>query len=348
MPVVNTNISARLSINAMRANEIAQNKAMGHLATAKRINSVSDDAVGLKITQNALMNVGELQRLSRNIMDAISMIETIDGYAASIAASLQRMRELAVQSATGTYTDSDRQALDQEFGQLWSEIQNSARGDKWNGKYAMAGFNPTGLAAEGSSNRTNALWLLNIDKRVNTIKDSHRLLTVKNFDPQSTFEQTAQMQTDARAFNAGTGQNKNFAINVFNPDLILNTQGTSVYGSAVLYVGNGAAEGDATNTRIDIAKQANASFSMTQIDAAIEGLSQERSKYGAYISMLENHFSNITNRAINQDTTRSKIEDTSYSEETAELSKTQIVAQASTAMLAQANQSKQTILALLQ
>jgi flagellin len=298
MPVVNTDISARHSINAMRANEIAQNKAMGHLATAKRINSVSDDAVGLKITQNALMNVGELQRLSRNIMDAISMIETIDGYAASIAASLQRMRELAVQSATGTYTDSDRQALDQEFGQLWSEIQNSARGDKWNGKYAMAGFNPTGLAAEGSSNRTNALWLLNIDKRVNTIKDSHRLLTVKNFDPQSTFEQTAQMQTDARAFNAGTGQNKNFAINVFNPDLILNTQGTSVYGSAVLYVGNGAAEGDATNTRIDIAKQANASFSMTQIDAAIEGLSQERSKYGAYISMLENHFSNITNRAM--------------------------------------------------
>jgi flagellin len=337
MPVVNTNISARLSIKAIRANEIARNKAMGHLATGKRINSSSDDVVGLKITQNALMNVNELQRLSRNIMDAISMIETIDGYAASIGESLQRMRELAVQSATGTYTDSDRQAMDQEFGQLWIEIQNSARGDKWNGKNAMAGFDPTGLAATGSSNRTNALWLLNIDKRVNILTDSHRLLTVKNFDPQSTFEQTAQMQTDARAFNAGTGQSKNFAINVFNSNFILNTQGTSVYGSAVLYVGNGAAEGDATNTRIDIAKQANASFSMSQIDAAIEGLSQERSKYGAYLSMLENHFSNITNRAINQDSTRSKIEDTSYSEETAELSKTQIIAQSSTAMLAQAN-----------
>ena len=125
MPVVNTNISAHLAINAMRNNELIQNKAMGSLATAKRINSSSDDAVGLKFTQNALMNVNELQGLSRNIMDAISMIETIDGYAASIGESLQRMRELAVQSATGTYTDSDRQAMDLEFGQLWNEIQNS-------------------------------------------------------------------------------------------------------------------------------------------------------------------------------------------------------------------------------
>ena len=348
MPVVNTNISGRIAINTMKLNEISQNKAMRSLATAKRINSSSDDAVGLKITQNALMSVNELKMLSRNIMDGMSMIETIDEYADSIGASLQRMRELAVQSATGTYTDSDRQAMDQEFGQLWIEIQNTAYGDKWNGKYVMSGYNPTGLAAIGSSDRTNALWLLNIDKRGGLVSDSHRLITIKNFDPQSTFEQTAQMQTDARAFNAGTGQSKNFAINVFNPNFIFNTQGTSVYGSAVLYVGNGAAEGDATNTRIDIAKQANASFSMNQIDAAIEGLSQERSKYGAYISMLENHFSNITNRAINQDATRSVLEDTPYSEETAELSKTQIIGQASTAILAQANQSKQTILALLQ
>jgi flagellin len=348
MPVINTNISAGLAINAMRTNEIDQDKAMEYLATAKRINSSSDDAVGLKITQNALMSVNELKMLSRNIMDGMSMIQTIDGYAASIGESLQRMRELAVQSATGTYTDSDRQAMDQEFGQLWSEIQSSALGEKWNGKYLMSGYDPTGLAAVGTSNRTNALMLLNIDKRAGLVSDSHRLITIKNFDPQSTFEQTAQMQTDVRAFNDGTGQSKNFALNVFNANFILNTQGTSAYGSAVLYVGNGAAEGDATNTRIDIAKQANASYSMTQIDAALEGLSKERANYGAVLSMLENHFSNITNRAINQDTTRSKIEDTSYSEETAELSRTQIIAQASTAMLAQANQSKQTVLALLQ
>jgi flagellin len=106
--------------------------------------------------------------------------------------------------------------------------------------------------------------------------------------------------------------------------------------------------GEQPNTRIDIITSANATFALTQLDVAITAVSAERAMYGSYIGRLQAAANNLTNVAQNQDQSRSRIEDTDYAVETSELSRTQIIAQASTAMLAQANQSKQTVLALLQ
>ena len=131
----------------------------------------------------------------------------------------------------------------------------------------------------------------------------------------------------------------------------------SAYGSAVLFTGgdNGAVGGTDTaggalnaDKRINIETRGNATFALTQLDVAITAASSERAQYGAYIRRMEHTGDNLTNVARHQEQSRSRIADADYAIETSELSRTTIIAQASTAMLAQANQSKQIVLALLE
>lgn len=117
----------------------------------------------------------------------------------------------------------------------------------------------------------------------------------------------------------------------------------SAYGGAVLYWNN-----NGTPTAINIDTVANSEFAIDQLDKAILGISTERAKYGAFMSRLEHSSDNLLNVAQNTDQSRSRIEDADYAVETSELARTQIISQASTAMLAQANQSKQAVLTLLQ
>ena len=121
------------------------------------------------------------------------------------------------------------------------------------------------------------------------------------------------------------------------------TQNQSAYGDAVLYWKNGNSV-----SAINIDSVANSEFAIDQLDKAILGVATERAKYGAYMSRLEHSSDNLLNVAQNTDQSRSRIEDADYAVETSELARTQIISQASTAMLAQANQSKQSVLQLLQ
>ncbi|MEJ6526450.1 MAG: flagellin, partial [OM182 bacterium] len=118
------------------------------------------------------------------------------------------------------------------------------------------------------------------------------------------------------------------------------TENAGAYGTGVLHFGGGT-------TRIGVDSSANASQAITEIDAAISGAAAERAKYGAYMSRLQHASDNLTNVATNTAASRSQIADADYASETTELARTQIISQASTAMLAQANQVKQTVLALL-
>ena len=120
------------------------------------------------------------------------------------------------------------------------------------------------------------------------------------------------------------------------------------YGAGVLFFGGNAySTTQVAPTALDITSQANASQVITEIDAAINGAAAERAKYGAYMSRLQHASDNLTNVATNTAASRSQIADADYASETTELARTQIISQASTAMLAQANQVKQTVLALL-
>ena len=148
MSVINTNIKSLITQNNMTVNNRSLSDAMEKLSTGKRINSASDDAAGLAISNKMTAQIRGLNQSVRNANDGISMIQTAEGALTEVTNMLQRMRELAVQSANDTNTSSDRYALDLEYQQLGREISRIATNTQWN---AMNILNNTEVGAAGTS-----------------------------------------------------------------------------------------------------------------------------------------------------------------------------------------------------
>ena len=328
MSVINTNVSATIATNALIKNERAMSTAMERLSTGMRINSAKDDAAGLAISSRMSAMVSGLEMASKNANDAISMLEVAEGATLEISNMLIRMRELAVQSASGTYSDTDRDALDLEFGALMSEIDRIAKNTTWNTMTILNGGNDLyGATATKTS----------LDIQLGPNSSQTMTLELKSWVPSVTVDAEA---LNADGYDHVNGQSEAGAALADGQDHAGNSLENSAYGGAVLYWGTGPAA-------INIDKVNNATFAITQLDKAILGVSTERAKYGAYISRLEHSSDNLLNVAQNTDQSRSRIEDADYAVETSELARTQIISQAATAMLAQANQAKQGVLQLL-
>ena len=281
MTVINTNISANIARDAIGRNDRAMATSMERLSTGLRINSAKDDAAGLAISNRMAGQISGLNMAARNANDAMSMVQTIEGASKEIGNMLVRMRELAVQSASGTYSDTDRAALDSAYQALETEIGRIQANTQWNGQALMTN------ATAGTAN-------------------------------------TVDIQIGASASQTMTLTFKDWGVD---------------HASAAIGV-------DITGE--DITSASNATSAITALDTAINGATAEQAKYGAYISRLQYAADNLSSVATNTDQSRSRIQDADYAVETTALARTQIIAQASTAMLAQANQVKQTVLALLQ
>ena len=322
MTVINTNVSATLASNAINRNDRAMTTSMERLSTGLRINSASDDAAGLAIAARMRSQVDGLEQASRNANDGISMIQVAEGAVSEISNILGRMKELAVQSASGTYSATDRTALNLEFQQLITEVDRIAKNTTWNGMTILDGggtFTHTGAAAESIALQVGA--------------GSGQTMSV---DFKSWVPGVAWAAEDSVVLANAAGDNDS-------------TNAKTAYGDAILAYDAGADDAnDGDEAYIDITTAANATAVIAQMDKAITAAAAERATYGAYINRLEHASDNLLNVAQNTDSSRSQIEDADYAAETSELARTQIIAQASTAMLAQANQSKQSVLALLQ
>jgi len=347
---------------------------MERLTTGLRINSSADDSAGLAISSRMQAEVSGLNMATRNANDAISMIETIEGSSREIGAALQRMRELAVQASSDTYGVTDRAALDLEFGQLWLEMQRIATQTTWNQITVMDGANGN-VAAGLTSAVTSESLVIQLGKDAG----QNMTLTIKSFNPITAVRANAQLSTTnpstgaqilagnvwpagSTAASAGGGAiaargsaaslghdtqgNDNSSLNATAATAHALTD-TTAFGSAVLYV-NDVGAAAAVPQRINILNIRNSNYSLLNLDKAITAISAERAKYGSYISRLESAGDNLTNVSRHQEQSRSRIADADYAVETSELSRTTIIAQASTAMLAQANAAKQTVLTLLQ
>ena len=333
MSVINTNISATIASNAIARNDRAMETSMERLSTGLRINSAKDDAAGLAIASRMTAVVSGLEMASKNANDAISMLEVAEGATLEINNMLIRMRELAVQSASGTYSDTDREALDLEFGALMTEIDRIAKNTTWNTMSILDGGND-------ATGKTATKTTLNIQLGSNASQTMS--IELKSWVPS--------VSIDAQSDSAGTGANGvdplADAASATGTDvgkfISGATANNTAFGTAALFFGAGA------GAAINIAKQSNSSHAITQLDLAILGASQERARYGAFMSRLEHSSDNLLNVAQNTDQSRSRIEDADYAVETSELARTQIISQAATAMLAQANQAKQSVLSLLQ
>ena len=288
MAVVNTNISASIAQAALARNERELTAAMEQLSTGKKINSAADNAAGLAITTRMSSQIRGLDQAIRNAYDAVSMVQTAEGALDEITAMLQRMRELAIQSGTGTTDVSDRTYLNQEYVALRSEIDRIADNTEWNGRVILNGN--AGASAGGS--------------------------------------------LSAVTFQVGAGEAQTIAVNFGN---FTNTDGSmSTLASTRLSAPSIA-------SAVSVASNA-----ITSLDTAITAVSNQRASFGAVNNRLIHAVDNLTNISTNAAQTRSRIMDTDYAAATSELARTQIIQQAGTAMLAQANQLPGSVLQLLQ
>ena len=318
MTVINTNTASLLARDAIQRNDRAMSTAMERLSTGSRINSAKDDAAGLAIADRMGAQVSGLNMAVRNANDAISLLQTVDGAAQEISNMLSRMYELAVQAASGTYTSTDRTALDLEFGELMKEIQEIAERTEWNGNSIMD---------DTYDDTTNAL-------KVQLGAESNQTMAVRIKDWRPTISADAQLASATDATADG----------IDSADSAYNLEGTAEGSEAALYFLDGTENTD----RLVITSAAAAAIAVKNLNNAIDGAAKERAQYGAYISRLQHAADNLQNVATNTAASKSQISDADYASETTELARTQIISQASTAMLAQANQVKQTVLSLLQ
>jgi len=306
MTVINTNTAANITANALTKNERAMSQAMERLSTGQRINSASDDAAGLAIASRMTSQLNGLNMAVRNANDAISMVSTAEGAINEVVNMLQRMRELAVQSASGTMSTTDRTALDTEFEALDAEILRISQNTEWNGTKLLDGS----LNASASTSfqvGANASQTITVD--------------------------FADFSTDGVA-SMGTQTTQ-----------ALNTKGTLV-GLDQSAFGGGTVGTDLDG--LDIGTNAtNAGAAITAIDFALDKTNSHLATLGSVINRLEYAADNLSNVAQNTSASRSRILDADYAAETTELAKTQIIQQAATAMLSQANQQAQSVLALL-
>jgi len=277
MTVINTNTSAAYSQNAMKTNARFMSKAMEQLSTGSRVNSASDDAAGLAISQNMTSQIRGLNMAIRNVNDGINMMQTSEGAMVEQSNMLQRMRELAIQAMNGTYSNVQRGYLDKEFQELTSQIDQIATDTMWNDQAVL-------LGGSGLSDVTFT-------------------------------------------FQAGQDAEQNIDITIGS----MTASGLGIMSA----------------TPVDITSGASATEALTAISSALEIINDQRAAIGAGINRMQYTADNLANISSNQTQSRSTIVDTDYAIATTQLAKTQIIQQASTAMLAQANQQAQSVMALL-
>jgi flagellin len=278
MTVINTNTAALRAQNASRLGGNMQATATERLSTGKRINSAKDDAAGLAISTSMTAQIRGMNQGIRNANDGISLVQTADGALSEVTNTMQRIRELAVQSKSGTYGTDDRANIQSEVAELANQAKSIITDSKFNG---VALFNSTATAS-----------------------------------------------TSGQAFTIQVGANSGDTVAIALPQVnvakFLTTSGNMNVGTVT----------DATST-------------MNNVDATLKQINTARAGLGASQSRLESIINVKSNTVTNLSDARSRIEDTDYSTESTNLAKAGILAQASNAMLAQANQSQQGVLSLL-
>jgi len=277
MAVINTNIGALRAANASNSADKMLSTAMERLSTGKRINSAKDDAAGLAIATSMTSSVRGMSQGIRNANDGISLAQTAEGALGEVTNMLQRVRELAVQSASGTYQDAtDRVYMQAEVDQLTAQIDQVITNTSFNGVTLFDGSTATVTVQTGASSADT------VDLAM------------------------ADLTTLAASGGAAGSYDVSTAT--------------------------------AANALLDPA---------TGIGAELDAISSARATLGAGQNRLESVVNNLTSNVTNLSDARSRIEDADYSSETTAMAKAQILSQASTAMISQANQSQQNVLSLL-
>ncbi|NMM61278.1 flagellin [Clostridium sp. P21] len=304
--IINHNLNAMDAHRNMVANTGNAGKAMEKLSSGLRINRAGDDAAGLAISEKMRGQIRGLDQASRNSQDGISMIQTAEGGLNETHSILQRMRELATQSANDTNVSIDRDAIQGEINQLTSEITRIGNTTEFNTQKLLNGGS-VNAAAGGQTNFSLTL-------QIGANEGQNFKLTLNDMRSYNLGISTVSAGTGTAFAAAGTV-----------------TDASSTANEFALNVGSTAAAGNA----------------ITVINKAINTVSTERAKLGAYQNRLEHTIANLNTASENLSASESRIRDVDMAKEMMNYTKTNVLTQAAQAMLGQANQTPNQVLQLL-
>jgi flagellin len=285
--IINHNLSAQFANRSLGITQNSFTKDMEKLTSGLRINRAGDDASGLAVSEKFRAQIRGLNRASANAADGISFIQTTEGYLQETQDILHRVRELAVQSANGIYTEEDRTQIQVEVSQLVDEIDRIASHAQFNGLNMLTGRY---AKQDGDNAVTASMWFhigANIDQR------------------------------------------------------------KQVYIGTMTSLGLGLRNGG-DQTFISLADMDSSNTAIGTVDAALARLSKQRADLGAYQNRLEHTIAGVDISAENMQASESRIRDTDMAKQMVAFTRDQILTQAGTAMLAQANQRTSSVLQLLQ
>ena len=395
--IINHNINAMNAHRNMGSTTIAQGKAMEKLNSGLRINRAADDAAGFAISEKMRSQIRGLNQASRNTQDGISMIQTAEGALSETQAIAQRMRELAVQSANGTYTDEDRTLIDQEFNQLKSEIDRIATDTDFSGSKVLNGeksgekieFESGTVASTGTGTLNNtdaaAVFLKTDLENVNTLGEGTFKLNLSldgddvklELIDESKFNDNKAYVLDSTVIKDGAAGNDEHEItlggaafklaqlkdkikdaNVETVELTLNNVVKEKTNGVELQVGANKDQmisisiGNMRSRElglggVNVATTDDAKDAIRRLDEAVSRISAQRADLGASQNRLEHTIASTDNTAENLQAAESRIRDVDMAKEMMNLTKLNVLQQASQAMLAQANQAPQQVLSLL-
>ena len=378
MPLsINTNIASMTAQRSFLDSNKALETAFERLSTGKRVNSAADDAAGLAIGKDLESRVSGLNQAIRNVNDGISMVQIVEGAYDEVTSILQRMRDLAVQANNGSLSSTEQNYLDTELNKLQTSLDSTLNSAKFNDVdlvdtngqsfVIQSGSEVTDLTTlttaamsstllevldadidlDGSTERVETVTFSTVDADLNLVSTTLTL----SFDGLSIEaamsgsgdidEALTDLNTALTAAGVGAAFTKPAADQLLltftdkgqHSDFTL-SDGTTSLSSADIVV---------TQEGID-----NASTAINTIDRALQTVAAERATLGATQSQLESTVRNLANVAENTAAAAGRIMDTDYAAETANLTKAQILQQAATSVLAQANAQPQAILSLLQ
>jgi len=309
---INHNIRAMVTQHALYSNNNAMSKSLEKLSTGLKINRAQDDAAGLAMSEQMRTQIRGLGKNKQNAQDGIAALQIAEGGLQEITNLMQRQRELAIQSANDTLTSTERKYLNDEFVQLSQEIGRIASSTDYNGK--------------------NMLNYVD--------------------DPNKSFGAASAITGKAASFTLHIGPNYSGMIGA---------EGKYAYEIAVTY---GAMVCSTTNGKwdimigttefmkggkalISISNFSGAVDAIDKLDKAIKSVSGARAAIGTFVNRLEYTINNIANLEYNTQDAESRIRDTDFAKETTNFTRNQIMVQASTSMLAQANSLPQAVLGLL-
>ncbi|KRM96835.1 flagellin [Liquorilactobacillus aquaticus DSM 21051] len=347
---INTNVAAMNTLSSLTAATTSKSNSLAKLSSGSRINKAGDDAAGLAISEKMKGQIGGLSQATRNAQDGISLIQTAEGALNETHSILGRMRDLTVQSENGTLSDDDRSAINKEYSALSDEIDRISSTTEFNTKSLLTGdtSESDGKSAftfqiGANAGQTMTVEIGNMSASALGVSGLNLSQASSDLTKSTAFQSaiaadTATYGTDGTVTSTGSTLS---ALKTAAEATDATTDAKATYAAAVKTF----SASDAGKTALT---QAKADDPITKIDAAINQVSAQRADLGAAQNRLTHTVNNLGTTEENLSEANSRIRDVDMAEEMTNFTKANILTQASTSMLAQANSMPNSVLSLLQ